>query len=165
MVKIIFSEFYNIQKELNEKIFRCRNISFEEIKQKAHLALLTELMELCNETRCFNYWSKKQRSSDDIILEEFADVICFALSEYIYYGLSKETIIEFNKPKVANNNDVVDQFLKLISLYNQINNLNSIHNFMKELFVLGYMLGYDFNQILDAYKKKCIKNHGVQDNW
>lgn len=165
MVKILFSEFYDIQKELNEKIFRCRNINFEEIKNKAHLALLTELMELCNETRCFNYWSKKQRSADEIILEEFADVICFALSEYIYYGLKKDTTIEFEKPEISNNVQIVNQFLKLVSIYNKINNNETISEFMKELFKLGYMLGYDFNQILDAYKKKCIKNHGVQDNW
>ena len=73
----------SLQKELNKKIRETQCIKYEEIKTQSHLSVLIELMELCNETRCFNYWSKKQRGSDEAVLEEFADVLCFILTEIL----------------------------------------------------------------------------------
>lgn len=44
-----------IQEQLNQKIYQTQKIDPNEIKVQSHLCILIELMELCNETRCFNY--------------------------------------------------------------------------------------------------------------
>src|SRR5688500_20051556 len=44
------------------------------------LALLVELGELANETRCFKFRSKKPRNDDSVLLEEYVDNRHFRLS-------------------------------------------------------------------------------------
>lgn len=155
----------DLQKELNKKIYNTQQINYEEIKPQSHLSILIELMELCNETRCFNYWSKKQRSSDDIVLEEFADVLCFILTKILDWDpitieidecITKESKIE-----------LTNRFLNLAKLFSNLdenNKLTYIH-FVQDFFNLGYALGYNINQIYHAYELKVAKNHKVQDDF
>lgn len=168
MITIKLGEMLAIQKELNDKIKKTQKVTYEDIKYKSRLALMAELMELCNETRCFNYWSKKCRSNDSIILEEFADVICFTLTECIEYGLftdNDELLIYDDKISKINNHHITTLFLELIKTYSKMVDKESCKEFVSQLFHLGFKLGYTFEQILNAYKLKCLKNHSVQDDF
>lgn len=159
---IDLSDILEIQKKLNDDIYKTQNIDFEKTKNKLHLALMVELMELCNETRCFNYWSLKKRSSDDVLLEEYADVLCFILSECIYFD-SDFYEIEINKySAIENNEEITLHFIELIKKYSEINSSNSCILFLKHFIELGYKLGYEFEEIKNAYIKKCAKNHDIQ---
>lgn len=154
-----------IQKQLNQKIWSTQNITFDETKIQSHLCILIELMELCNETRCFNYWSKKKRSSDEVVLEEFADVLCFLLSDLIFLNIEDININESIKQE--DNLSITKRFSKLVKLYNDLDFSikNTYINFAVELFELGYALGFDIDKITTAYKKKVLKNHQVQDEF
>lgn len=154
-----------LQKELNKKIRDTQQIKYEAIKTQSHLSVLIELMELCNETRCFNYWSKKQRSSDDVVLEEFADVLCFILTEILSWDISMIEINE-NIPKEGKL-ELTNRFLNLAKAFVSLdeNNRSTYIQFMQDFFNLGYALGYNINQIYHAYELKVEKNHRVQDDF
>ena len=59
-----------------------RNTSLEDkdLEENKILALLVEISELANETRCFKHWSKKGPSEESVLLEEYVDSLHFFLS-------------------------------------------------------------------------------------
>ena len=165
MIKINLKELLNYQKKFDSFVYIKNKVIYKDIKNKLHLAMMAELMELCNEIRCFNYWSDKKRTSDECVLSEFADVMSFALSE----GIEKYNLIEVEDieikdcKKTDNNEELTDKFLVLIHLYNDISCQKSMLNFISNLFELGYMLGYDIHTITNAYHKKCDLVKVMQD--
>ncbi len=50
-----------------------------EIIEKNIVALLVEIDEFVNETRCFKYWTSKLSSLKEVILEEHADCLTLVL--------------------------------------------------------------------------------------
>lgn len=157
--------FLTIQKGLDEKILTTQGITKQEVALQSHLCIMVELMELCNETRCFNYWSKKQRGSDEAILEEFADVMCFLLS-----AISNNPFEEIEIDETIKAEDKVSltkRFLELTKLYALLDNhnLQTYKTFLRALLELGLALGYSIDQIYDAYTKKVQKNYQVQDDF
>ena len=68
-----------MQRELDLFIQNNREKQTDVFQEKG-LALLIELAELANETRCFKFWSTKGPSDDAVILEEYVDSIHFLLS-------------------------------------------------------------------------------------
>lgn len=154
-----------IQTDLNNEIYKTQKLKREDIKDQTHLCIIIELMELCNETRCFNYWSKKQCSADDVILEEFADVLCFLLTELIQLNISEieidETITKENKIELTT------RFYNLVKDYGKLaeNKIDDYKNFTQDLFNLGYALGYNINSIYESYLKKVAKNYQVQEEF
>ena len=158
-------QMFDIQKELNKHIKTTQNLTDEETRLQAHLCIMVELMELCNETRCFNYWSKKQRSSDEVILEEMADVICFLITP----------ILDLNNPEVQLDTTIkaedklqlTQRFIDLTALYSKLNfeQKQTYLDFFVKLIELGFALGYSYEQIYDAYLKKVQKNHRIQDEF
>lgn len=164
-MKFDLTEMIKIQEDLNKTIYETQKIDWSTIKNQSHLCIVIELMELCNETRCFNYWSKKTRSSDDVILEEFADVLCFLVTEIIPLGIK---IIEINESiKQENQLSLTRRFHQLILNYAElsIDNPNTYKRFTEDLFNLGYALGYSLSQIWEAYLKKVQKNYKVQEDF
>lgn len=157
MIKIDLINLLNYQKEFDSFMYIKNKVLYKDIKDKLHLAMMAELMELCNEIRCFNYWSDKKRSSDEMVLNEFADVLSFAMSEAIEkYDIFDKHIIEMNDYKKCDDSNLLtDKFLSLIDLYTKIKDQSSIIDFIVNLFELGYMLGYDFKTISNAYRNKC----------
>ena len=75
-------KLYKMQKELDNYIIKNRNIvmSEEELLDNTILALLVEIGELANTTRCFKHWSTKGMMEREVVLEELADVLHFYLS-------------------------------------------------------------------------------------
>ncbi|CAM5579582.1 hypothetical protein LSPH24S_09404 [Lysinibacillus sphaericus] len=51
-------QLFTMQKELDDFIAKTQNIEHDVFKEKG-LALMVELAELANETRCFKFWSTK----------------------------------------------------------------------------------------------------------
>ena len=70
---------FTMQRDLDAYIQK-NNSVIENVFQKKGLALLVELAELANETRCFKFWSTKGPSEREVILEEYVDSIHFLLS-------------------------------------------------------------------------------------
>ena len=55
MIKIDLINLLNYQKEFDSFMYIKNKVLYKDIKDKLHLAMMAELMELCNEIRCFNY--------------------------------------------------------------------------------------------------------------
>lgn len=75
-------KLYKMQEELDKYIIKNRNIAMsdEELLDKTILALLVEIGELANATRCFKHWSLKGPESKERLLDELADIWHFYLS-------------------------------------------------------------------------------------
>jgi len=91
-----FKQLFLMQRALDAFIEETQNITHDVFQEKG-LALLVELAELANETRCFKFWSKKGPSERDVILEEFVDSIHFMLSLGNMRGFSLEKWPEVNE--------------------------------------------------------------------
>ena len=76
------NKLYDKQAELDKHILEKQNIkmSKEELLNNTILALLVEVGELANTTRCFKHWSKKGMMDKEVVLDELADVWHFYLS-------------------------------------------------------------------------------------
>lgn len=75
-----FEALYRNQAELDHKIHEAAGVTYASTFTDRLLALITEIGECANETRCFKYWSKKKPSNREVILEEFVDILHFILS-------------------------------------------------------------------------------------
>ena len=69
---INIKELYSLQASLDAEIARNHNVTYESTFERRLLALIVEIGELANETRCFKYWSNKESSPKEVVMDEFA---------------------------------------------------------------------------------------------
>lgn len=150
-------EVLDYQAQFDNLIFTNNGVNYQKIKDQSHLALMTELMELCNEIRCFNYWSTKHRNNDAEVLSELADSLSFAYSEAIQrYNLDHNTKLEIECLEKSDDKEKQTlKFLEIINLYNQTKDVATMKKFLTSLIELGYLLGYDFQTQVKAHHDKC----------
>lgn len=155
-------EMFEIQRELNERILREHDLDPSTLRNKKFLALLTEIGELANETRCFKYWSRKGPSKKEVILEEYVDCLHFILTIGIdndYQDVTPEFDIER-----------IDLSSHFINLYVSVNELiicaskDSYKVLLEDFLSLGYALGFNDEEITRAYMEKNEENHRRQDD-
>jgi len=154
------SKLFEMQRELDERIEKQhpRQPGDRRIYSKL-LALLVEIGELANETRCFKFWSNKGPSSKEKILEEGADVLHFLLS--IGNEINVQTSIEI-VPIAKSSLDA--QFL---ALYDQarLANIKEQWEWTFNLYVgLMETLGFTWNEVEEAYMSKNAVNHHRQES-
>ena len=156
------SELFNIQKQLDDKILKEHGLEETNLLQPKTLALLVELGELANETRCFKYWSKKGPSENEVILEEYVDCLHFILSIGLHEGYSA---IE-PEQRVATQHETA-LFLEIYRITNQLQEESTLEGYLAlfEVFLsLGEKLGFAWEEIYTAYLKKNAVNHQRQAN-
>ena len=83
-----FNYLFSLQRELDNRIVQEHELEGQNLFEKKLLALMVEVGELANETRCFKYWSKKAPSPKETILEEYVDGIHFILSLGLELGVT-----------------------------------------------------------------------------
>lgn len=156
-------QLYELQKGLDLKIiYKHDNANYEDTRNKRILALLVELSELANETRCFKYWSLKDPSSKEVIFEEYVDGIHFLLSLGFYFDEQPEDI----EVKVLNK-ELTEAFLDVYSLFAKMltdNTYNTYLDCFKSYLGLGLLLGITMSELKDFYVLKNEKNHQRQEN-
>ena len=69
-----------MQKVLDERIVKEHGLEGKDLEENKILALLVEVNELANETRCFKHWSTKGPSEESVLFEEYVDSLHFFLS-------------------------------------------------------------------------------------
>ncbi|MFJ7934890.1 dUTP diphosphatase [Sporosarcina sp. NPDC096371] len=150
-------KLFSMQRELDSFIQNNREQQTEVFQEKG-LALLIELAELANETRCFKFWSTKGPSDDAIILEEYVDSIHFLLS----LGIEKDLHTLTNWPVGEIEGNLTQLFLKTTA---------AIHRFLDELTMESYKqvwihygaiansLGFTNEDIIQAYIAKNEENY------
>ena len=161
MEKANLHELFLAQAKLDETIAKNHNVSYATTRSPRTLALLVEIGEFANTTRCFKYWSNKGAEEKDIVLDEYADGLHFFLSLGIDIGTQKE-IYEISKPEL----DLTDQFHLVYQLIcnfkGRATELNYIKAFNEFLNILP-LIGYTWKDLEEAYYKKLGTNYVRQE--
>lgn len=151
------TKLFSMQRELDSFIQKNHDQPVDVFEKKG-LALLVELAELANETRCFKFWSMKGPSENDVILEEYVDSIHFLLS----LGIEKGFDSLLNWPQGEIEGNLTQLFLKTTA---------AIHHFLYELTKETYdmiwvhygaiakELGFSSTDIIGAYIAKNEENY------
>lgn len=152
-----------MQRELDAHIQDNHKLQEDNLIEKKILALLVEIGELANETRCFKFWSLKPPATKEKILEEFVDGIHFILS------LGIECSFEANQLKFSNSQSesLTEQFLTVFDSVNKFRAAQSFGNFemlFSEYISLATLLGYSSQEIEQAYIQKNEVNYERQQN-
>ena len=159
--KIILDDLFALQAELDEEIAKNHHIDYESTYSRRVLALLVELGEFANETRCFKYWSYKAPSPKEVILDEYADGLHFLLSLGVMMGVSQYTHHFHVREK--------DLTEAILMVYKDVSDLKD--NFDPEHYAKAFadylniipLFDYSSQEVIDAYKAKCGKNHIRQE--
>ncbi|MFS3928473.1 dUTP diphosphatase [Priestia flexa] len=153
---------FNMQRQLDQHIETSHNLQNEDLVSRKLLALLVELGELANETRCFKFWSLKPSADKKIILEEFVDGVHFLLSLGIEWGF--DSIEEL--PVNADKETATEQFLHVFSLLTQLKATVSLEQYIEAFssyMGLGEVLGFAAEEVKTAYIMKNEVNFKRQD--
>lgn len=155
-------KLFQMQSTLDHRIETQHHLEGVPLLNKKILSLQVELGELANETRCFKFWSTKEPSSKDIILEEYVDCLHFILSLGLEKGfqnitLDIKTITCELSQQFLNLYITIASFTTSSSLDNY---LSIFHNFLS----LGQNLGFSEEDIENGYFYKNKINHERQDN-
>jgi dimeric dUTPase (all-alpha-NTP-PPase superfamily) len=161
MSEIVLDELFTLQKGLDEEIHQKHHVDYATTHYKRILALLVELGEFANETRCFKFWSVKPASEKEVILDEYADGMHFFLSLGIPLGV--ET---YHHTFVKEDHELTLQILKtyalvsdLLSTYDEKHYALAFSSFLNLL----PLLGYSGDDAIKAYKKKLAVNYQRQE--
>lgn len=155
-------KLFHMQKALDDRIVKEHGLEGQDLFSNTVLALLVEIGELANETRCFKHWSNKGPSEREVILEEYVDGIHFFLS----LAISKNDKLKDFTIYKNSNNDLTQQFLEIKYQVSELYRWShkSIHIAFGYYIGLGEILGFTWEEIEQAYLEKNAVNHQRQDN-
>ncbi|WP_251549503.1 dUTP diphosphatase [Neobacillus muris] len=160
------TKLFDMQKALDQHIEQKHQLQEEDLFSRKVLALLVEVGELANETRCFKFWSVKPSSPKDVILEEFVDGVHFILSLGIECGFDRQEFEVAVKPSGLN---VTEQFLLLYETIDRFKLDKSFSGFLTVIetyLQLGILLGISQTEMEQAYLRKNEVNYQRQaDNY
>lgn len=161
MDRINLEELYKLQAELDNEIAVNHNVTYKSTHEKRLLALIVEIGEFANETRCFKYWSNKGCSPKEIVMDEFADGLHFFLSLGIPLKPQKFDYV-LNKQ----NEDLTEQIFNVYKLVIDLKDNYDLLHYEKafECYLnLAVSLGMTSVDIVDAYKSKLSVNYKRQE--
>jgi dimeric dUTPase (all-alpha-NTP-PPase superfamily) len=162
-IKVEFNRLFQMQKELDQHIEDKHPRQEGEIRHNEKvLALLVELGELANETRCFKFWSSKPASEKQVVLEEFVDGVHFLLSIGLENGIKEFAINPVKKASIT------EQFLGLYNAFSVLSISFSPKGYSAAFSAyvgLGEMLGFGWDEVEAAYGAKNTINHARQEEW
>ena len=159
---IDLSKLYIKQAELDQRIADNHSVTYVSTRERRILALLVEIGEFANATRCFKYWSNKKSEPQDIVLDEYVDGLHFFLSLGIDIKVSKKT---YNYTKRADNltKQVLETY-RLASLFYKNQDEKSYIKAFQAFINIVPLLKVRWSTIEKAYYKKLGENYSRQDN-
>ena len=148
-----FNDVYKANKELDEMF----NNTFpdDEMYKKNKLELLVEIGELANETRYFKYWSNKPIDME-LVKGEYAD--CVIITLYFFNIMNINLEEEFSDILPYNKIDIFGRLYKLASDFYFNDNCDIIREIFVTIIHLGYLIGFNDDDIIDACMNKINKN-------
>jgi|SRR5699024_10135983 len=152
---------FNMQQQLDQYIQSNHQVTSDELFERKILALFVELGELANETRCFKFWSVKEPSAREVILEEYVDGIHFILSLGLDAGFVVNEVEQL--PYEGDLTGLFNQIYRAIDYYRD-DRSKEIYLTMFGLFLtLGVQLGFSEEDVQKAYIEKNEVNFKRQD--
>ncbi len=150
-----------LQQQLDQHILDNHQLTRPETTQRRILALLVELAESANETRCFKFWSLKPSSELAVIEEELSDVLHFIIS--LNLNLEKPlTSIELTVTTQELTTLFLQTFHQALRLSEELNQEN-IAQVLNSFFNLVLAVGSSPQALLQAYVEKNQINHQRQE--
>ena len=152
-----YIEYYQRNKHL-DKMYEDKYGSIDnKCYEKNCLELIVEICELCNESKCFKYWTIK-KSDRKLLLEEYADCLSMIFYMFNYYN-----IVKFDLVDIELSDDIVVMFNEIIRMCTMLmdeDNVNEelLMKIFTYLYHIGKLLGIDDREILDACYMKLGKN-------
>lgn len=152
---------FDAQKALDATIHEQHQTNYAKTHDDRVLALLVELGELANTTRCFKFWSLKGSEVEAIVLDEYADALHFLLSIGIMHGFvyDEQPLTHFAGTLTAG----------FLHIYHAVEVLRAEMNLVnyKKLFIaftsIIFLLGANAVKIEEAYRKKLAVNYQRQE--
>ena len=160
METLDLTPLYSLQKDLDAEIAEKHSVTYESTFQRRLLAFLVEVGEFANETRCFKYWSYKEPSPLEVVLEEYVDGLHFLLSLGIPLGVSSYTV-KLEKKK----GDLTSALLDCYGLAYRLKEGYCLGNYiplLEEYLAILPLLGANGESLIEAYRKKMAENHRRQ---
>ncbi|MEW9675472.1 dUTP diphosphatase [Lentibacillus sp. L22] len=157
-----WNRLFVMQEKLDQYIENNQGITGKDLFSEKVLALLVEIGELANETRCFKFWSKKPKSDKEIILAEYVDGLHFMMSLGLDSGYQYET--QPIEPVMNTETEQFNLVFEACVLFNQDPSLANYHHMFVTYLQLGKKLGFDEEDIYDAYIEKNGINYERQDH-
>lgn len=163
-ITIDLSNLINEQYKLDKAIQDKHGVTYRDTYHERKLALLVELGEFANTTRCFKFWSNKGMDSKQRVLDEAADCLHFYLSLMLHQcngninGRDWKEKLEYVRDNRFDNKQLTDSFRRVIEL--ECKNLPSFKDFIDII----YGLGYTWDDLEKAYYKKLKVNYDRQEN-
>jgi dimeric dUTPase (all-alpha-NTP-PPase superfamily) len=158
---IDLTPLFPLQEALDRQIEEDHGVDYPSTFERRVLALLVELGEFANETRCFKYWSFKAPSPKEKILDEYADGLHFLLSLGIPLG-AKELILSPKEYDIPLYDAILDVYGEVVGLSKSYDLSHYKAAFSAYLGLLPLM-GYGEEDAKDAYLKKLKVNHERQE--
>lgn len=158
---INFETLFKKQKELDLEIARKHNITYKETRDRRTLALLVELGELANSTRCFKYWSNKPSEEKARVMDEYADGLHFLIS----LGIDAEINVysyEQRDSELSLSNLFLKMYEEVVNFMNARNKENYIKCFETYLLIAS-KLNMDEEDIFNSYLLKLGENYHRQE--
>ncbi len=152
---------FPLQAELDKEIATLHGVTYESTFERRVLALLTELGEFANETRCFKYWSLKGPSPKEKILDEYADGLHFLLSLGIPLGVS-----EYKHYFHVREKDLTKAILNVHKDVDELLEHYDVDHYAKafgDYLNLIPLFDYNEEEVLAAYLAKLGVNHKRQE--
>ena len=159
--KIVLDECFALQAELDTEIAKNHDVTYENTFSRRVLALLVELGEFANETRCFKYWSYKGPSEKAIILDEYADGLHFLLSLGVMMGVSQYTH-HFHVRTKDLTEAILMVYQDVVELKEHFDPEHYAKAFADYLNIIP-LFDYSLEEVLEAYFSKCKANHVRQE--
>ena len=158
---IDLTNLYQKQAELDQRIADNHHVSYETTRERRILALLVEIGEFANATRCFKYWSNKPSEAQDIVLDEYVDGLHFFLSLGIDIKTSKK---KYNHTNHADNltKQVLETY-RLASIFYQKQDEKSYIRAFQAFINITILLKVRWSTVEKAYYKKLGENYHRQD--
>lgn len=155
----------DLQRPLRERIIQKHNLEGQDLFPNMNLALLVEVGELANAWRGFKHWSKKPvctcAACEKKRLDEYADGLSFILELGLETGF--EVAAEYEQYRKSNITGQLLLLFDVVSFFYYNKTSNSYERIIKVFLGLGAMLGFDWEQIEQAYMQKNAVNFQRQE--
>lgn len=149
------------QAELDKYIYQKNNVTAKEVFERKIVALLVELGELANELKFFKYWKENINIDRQRAIEEYIDVIHFAIGLAVDLGIDEHKYTN-TKPKDLNKLFIgITNLATVLSTSKEKEHAKSLLN---NIIALGYQLGLNEQIVIEAYNKKNEVNYQRQEN-
>ena len=157
MKSVNLKELYSLQAGLDAEIAKNHDITYESTIERRLLALIVEIGEFANETRCFKFWSNKGPSPKDVIMDEYADGMHFLLSLGIPLGAKKfEYILKKSRKDLTT--QILETYKACIALKSHFD-LAHYEKAFQIYLNLSQAVNMSSEDIINSYKKKLDVNY------